>query len=211
MLPTRKKLLFLTLQFACIILSTELWWPSVMAADLEVQKHQIDGDSASLTGGVPCRPWPHCVGGAINWTRFFSDVEAMGECERATHCSAADRVKQLDTQQELGYVWERRLANAEAAIGDEEDEFWRDHLHRLSASLHAIELQQQDLWHEDVGLGGEYISYIDSLSADSVRTRVPQRASKSEQRQVIPMRFMSSVRQTVYVSDSLCGGIVSGV
>jgi hypothetical protein len=182
-----------------------------MAADLEVQKHQIDGDSASLTGGVPCRPWPHCVGGAINWTRFFSDVEAMGECERATHCSAADRVKQLDTQQELGYVWERRLANAEAAIGDEEDEFWRDHLHRLSASLHAIEQQQQDLWHEDVGLGGEYISYIDSLSADSVRTRVPQRASKSEQRQVIPMRFMSSVRQTVYVSDSLCGGIVSGV
>jgi len=57
----------------------------------------------------------------------------------------SQRMKQVDAQLELERVWERRLAQAEAAQVEEEEEFWRERLGRLGANLQKIEALRREL------------------------------------------------------------------
>ncbi|KAJ1487062.1 hypothetical protein T484DRAFT_1745272 [Baffinella frigidus] len=181
----RRKLLLVALQ--CVVIAAPVdWWPGAAASSTKM-RHLEGEEGSSLTSGMPCTPWPGCAGAAINWTTFFGEMEAMGDCKHERKCTAAERVKEIDGKLEMERVWERRLAQAEAAQVEEEDEFWREHLGRVGANLQKIEALRRELQGEEARLGGEYLTYLDSLSADSLRTRVRERVSKTQQTQVAPL------------------------
>ena len=180
--PGRRKLFLVALQ--CVLIAAPVdWWPGAAASRV---RHLSGEEGPSLTSGMPCTPWPSCAGAAMNWTAFFGEMEAMGDCKHERKCTAAQRMKQFDAQLELERVWERRLEQAEAAQVEEEEEFWREHLGRVGANLQKIEALRRELQGEEARLGGEYLAYLDSLSADSLRTRVRERVSKTQQTQVSP-------------------------